>query len=245
MRKKLIAGNWKMNGTLDDISLIEHIAESLKPHHSIIDSVICVPSVFIKNFADKNIMNIGGQNCHHLKTGAYTGEISADMLQQVGATYVIVGHSERRIDCHETDAMVKAKANAVFEAGLKPIICVGETKEHYYQGICKDIIIEQLKNSVPETTKPFAIGYEPIWAIGTGLIPQLNEIFDIHSVIRETLKTLIGQDTANKVQILYGGSVKPNNASDIAGLDNVDGALVGGASLNVNDFTAIINAFSG
>jgi triosephosphate isomerase (TIM) len=244
MRKKLIAGNWKMNGTLSDVALIEKIADSVNLYKDTIESVICVPAVFIKSFFDKNIMDIGGQNCHHLKTGAYTGEVSADMLQQVGAKYVIVGHSERRIDCHETDAMIKAKANAAFEAGLKPIICVGETKEHYYQGICQEIIIEQLKHSVPETTKPFAIGYEPIWAIGTGLIPQLNEIFEIHSVIRETLKTLIGQDTANKVQILYGGSVKPNNASDIAKLDNVDGALVGGASLNVNDFTAIINAFA-
>lgn len=241
---KLVVGNWKMNGCLNDISLIQTISKVSDTLKHKIDTVICVPSVFIQHFAKDTTIHIGGQNCHHLKTGAYTGEVSADMLKNVGANYVIVGHSERRIDCFETDKIVHDKAQAVFNADLTPIICVGETHEQYIQGTSKEIIIEQLKNSVPQTLTEFAIGYEPIWAIGTGLIPKLDEISDMHRMIYDTLKTLLGVDIASKVRILYGGSVKPNNASDIAKIHHVDGALVGGASLSADDFIAIMQAFA-
>jgi triosephosphate isomerase len=241
---KLVAGNWKMNGCLDDISLVQTVANAADKLIDKIDVVLCVPAVFVQNFVQKKALYIGGQNCHYLKTGAYTGEISADMLRNVGANYVIVGHSERRVDCYETDKIVHAKANAAFAARLEPIICVGETHEQYTQAISAKIVAEQIKNSVPKTDKPFAIGYEPIWAIGTGLIPHLDEIANIHQVIRDTLQTLLGKQSASKVRILYGGSVKPSNAYDIAKIPNVDGALVGGASLNADDFIQIMTAFA-
>ena len=241
---KLVVGNWKMNGKLDDMPLVQTIADTANHLKEKIDVVLCVPAAFIQSFAQNNTVCIGGQNCHYLKTGAYTGEISADMLKNVGASHVIVGHSERRIDCYETDKIVSQKANAAFAALLEPIICVGETHEQYTQGISAKIVAEQIKNSVPKTDKPFAIGYEPIWAIGTGLIPHLDEIANIHQVIRDTLQTLLGKQSASKVRILYGGSVKPNNAHDIAHIKNVDGALVGGASLSADDFIGIINAFA-
>jgi triosephosphate isomerase len=233
-----------MNGHLNDLTLIKEIAKTAHHHAKTIETVLCVPYVFIYDFAFKNLMPIGAQDCHHLNKGAHTGDISAIMLKNIGASHVIVGHSERRIDHHETNEQIHAKANAVFNADLKPIICVGETHEHYLAGTSKNIVIEQIRHSVPQTTKEFAIGYEPVWAIGTGLIPKLEEITEIHTIIRQTLADMLGENIANKVQILYGGSVKPNNAPEIAGLKNVDGALVGGASLNAEDFTAIINAFA-
>jgi triosephosphate isomerase (TIM) len=246
---KLVVGNWKMNGCLNDISFMQTIAETADTLNNQLKTVICVPSVFIHHFSNHikthhAIFEIGGQNCHHLKTGAYTGEVSADMLKDVGAHYVIVGHSERRTDCYESDIIVHDKANTAFDADLIPIICVGETHEQYIQGISKKIIVEQIKHSVPHTVKKFAIGYEPIWAIGTGLIPQFDEIAAIHLTIYETLKGLLGTETTNKVDILYGGSVKPSNACDIANIDYVNGALVGGASLNASDFTQIMTAFA-
>lgn len=241
---KLVVGNWKMNGGLGDMSLVEKIAAVASEVKSTTQTVICVPSVFIKHFADKNLVQIGAQDCHHLQKGAHTGDISADMVKEVGGSHIIVGHSERRIDHHETNEMIHAKADSVFNVGLTPIICVGESHEEYKQGKSGEVIVEQLKNSIPKTDKPFAIGYEPIWAIGTGLIPQLNEISLMHNLIRKTLGDLLGEKTASNVKILYGGSVKANNAADIAGCSNVDGSLVGGASLNADDFGAIIRAFS-
>lgn len=241
---KLVAGNWKMNGSLSDVLILQEIAKTANNHKNTVETVICVPAVFVHHFAQLNLLEIGGQNCHTHESGAYTGEISASMIKNVGANYVIVGHSERRIDCLETDNIVQTKAKSAFQANLKPIICVGETHDHYKQKISKQIVIEQIKNSVPITDKSFAIGYEPIWAIGTGLIPKFDEIAEIHTTIRNTLITLLGQDNASKVQILYGGSVKPNNAHDIAKINHVDGALVGGASLNANDFSDIMIAFS-
>lgn len=247
---KLVVGNWKMNGCLNDISFMQTLAETADRLHHQVKTVICVPSVLIHHFSNhikthNIILQIGGQNCHQLTTGAYTGEVSADMLKNVGADYVIIGHSERRTDYYETDITVHDKAIAAFNANLTPIICIGETHDHYKQGISKRIIIEQIKHSVPKTIKKFAIGYEPIWAIGTGLIPQFDEIADIHLTIYDTLKSLLGTETANTVDILYGGSVKPNNACDIAKIDYVHGALVGGASLSAADFTQIITAFAG
>ncbi len=252
---KLVVGNWKMNGCLNDILFMQTLADTADTLNNHIKTVICVPSVLIHHFSNHikthhtifkiGGLEIGGQNCHHLTTGAYTGEVSADMLKNVGANYVIVGHSERRTDCYETDITVHDKANAAFDADLIPIICVGETHEHYIQGISKKIIIEHIKHSVPKTVKKFAIGYEPMWAIGTGLIPQFDEIAAIHLTIYETLQGLLGTETANTVDILYGGSVKPSNASDIAKIDYVHGALVGGASLNATDFTQIMTAFAG
>jgi len=242
--RNFVVGNWKMNGSLEDVSLLQDMAETVQRVSKNTETALCVPSVFIQNFAAQNLMPIGAQDCHHLNKGAHTGDVAADMLKNVGASCVIIGHSERRIDHHETSAQIHAKANTVFNAGLKPIICVGETHTQYLEGQSKNIVIEHIRNSVPPTDKPFAIGYEPVWAIGTGLIPKLEEIADIHLVIRQTLAEMLGQSVADTVQILYGGSVKPNNAADIAALKNVDGALVGGASLNADDFCAIIRAFS-
>jgi triosephosphate isomerase len=242
--RKLVVGNWKMNGDLNALSSVKNIEQVAKNYKSKIDTVLCVPSVYIHGFKNSTNISMGGQNCHYLKTGAYTGEISADMLKDVGADYVIVGHSERRVDCYETDKIVHAKANAAFVANLEPIICVGETSEHYSTRQSLKIITEQVKNSVPQTDKPFAIGYEPIWAIGTGLIPSATEIHEIHTVIRETLTSLLGKQSLSKARIIYGGSVKPNNAAEIANIPSVDGVLVGGASLNADDFTQIIKCFA-
>ncbi|MFT6072063.1 MAG: triosephosphate isomerase [Alphaproteobacteria bacterium] len=244
MMRNLVVGNWKMNGTISDLALVKKIAETAKIVTQKTETALCVPAVFIQNFASENLIHIGAQDCHHLNKGAHTGDIAADMLKNIGATHVIVGHSERRTDHHETNAQIHAKANAAFNAGIKPIICVGEAHEQYVAGTSQNIVIEQIINSVPITDHEFAIGYEPIWAIGTGLIPKLEEITDIHTVIRNTLTDMLGIEKANKVQILYGGSVKSNNAQEIAALNNVDGALVGGASLNADDFCAIMNAFS-
>lgn len=244
MSKNLVVGNWKMNGALTDTPLVNAITQKATDIASQLDTVVCVPSVFIQSYAAKSNLAIGAQDCHHLTKGAHTGDISAEMIKQVGANHVVIGHSERRVDHHETNEMVRAKADAAFSADVMPIICVGESHEEYTSGRSKEIIINQIKNSVPVTDKVFAIGYEPIWAIGTGLIPQLDEISQMHTVIRQTLVDLLGEKPASAVKILYGGSVKPNNASDIAQCDHVDGALVGGASLNADDFTAIMQSFA-
>jgi len=244
MHKKLVVGNWKMHGDLSAINTVKMIADATQKYTAKIDTVLCVPSVYIHSFKQNTTLLFGGQNCHYLNTGAYTGEVSAAMLKDIGADYVIVGHSERRVDCFETDKIVHAKAAAVFGAGITPIICVGETHEHYVNKHSTQIITEQIKNSVPQTDKPFAIGYEPIWAIGTGLIPSLDEIDAIHHVIRDTLVSLLGKHTASQAHIIYGGSVKPNNVQSIATLKSVDGVLVGGASLSADDFIPIMTAFA-
>jgi triosephosphate isomerase (TIM) len=236
--KPLIAGNWKMNGLAASVveikALITHLNGSAPEDR---DVLICPPAILVASFAAQfsdEAIQIGGQDCHPKASGAHTGDISAEMLADAGAAYVIVGHSERRADHGESDALVKAKAEAALRAGLTPIICVGEIEADRKSGRALDVVGAQLEGSVPETTKEFVIAYEPVWAIGTGLTPTLEDIKEMHAFIRS--------QTQDCVRILYGGSVKPGNAKEILAIANVNGALVGGASLKADDFFPIVMA---
>jgi triosephosphate isomerase (TIM) len=241
MMRPLIAGNWKMNGLTAES---EALARALR--HGIGDlaaeMLVCPPATQIAAVAAilaGSGIGVGGQNCHARSQGAHTGEISAIMLKDVGARYVIVGHSERRADHGETDALVAAKAEAAVVAGLIPIVCVGETEVQRLAGDQEVVVGTQLAGSLPPD---FAgvVAYEPIWAIGTGRVPTLPEIARMHAFIRGEL--VASQPTGADLRILYGGSVKPGNATDILALPNVGGALVGGASLMAADFLAIARA---
>ena len=243
MPDKLAAGNWKMNGT--GASLAE-LAELAAAHASpACDILICPPATLISRAAERasgTAIAIGGQDCHPAESGAHTGDISAAMLADAGASHVILGHSERRADHGETDALVAEKAEAAAAAGLMPIICVGETLEQREAGETLSVVGAQLSGSVPASLGALVIAYEPVWAIGTGKVPTLEEIAEVHAFIRSELAGMSGSFSAQDTAILYGGSVKPSNASDIFGVDDVDGALVGGASLKATDFSAIIAA---
>ena len=236
--KSLIAGNWKMNGLAAASAEIDALIELLggsAPEDR--DVLICPPATLVAAFAAKysdEAIQIGGQDCHPNASGAHTGDISAEMLADAGAGYVIVGHSERRADHGETDAIVKAKAEAAFRAGLTPIICVGETKDEREAGKALDIVGSQLAGSLPETGEEFVVAYEPVWAIGTGLTPTTDDIAEMHDFIRSK--------TPENTRLLYGGSVKPGNAAEILSVSNVNGALVGGASLKAADFHPIVAA---
>lgn len=236
--KALIAGNWKMNGLSASVkevqTLIDLFAGSVPDDREIL---ICPPAtlvgLFAAEFSDEGIA-VGGQDCHPDPSGAHTGDISAEMLADAGAAYIIVGHSERRADHRETDAIVHAKAQAAWRAGLTPIICVGETASERKAGREKDIVGAQLAGSIPAGDDDYVVAYEPVWAIGTGLTPTPGDIADMHGFIRSRVR--------EGVRILYGGSVKPSNAKEILAISNVHGALVGGASLKAEDFHAIIRA---
>lgn len=210
------------------------------------DIVVCPPFTLIEKAAamakDSNIA-IGAQDCHAEACGAYTGDVAADMLVEAGARYVILGHSERRAAYRETDALVASKASAAHKARLTSIICVGETRSERDDGKALEVVREQLLGSLPTDTASSntAIAYEPVWAIGTGLVPTMEQIEDVHSSIRQILEERLGAD-GQKVRILYGGSVKSSNAAEIFGVRNVNGALVGGASLKASDFGGIISA---
>ena len=239
--KPLIAGNWKMNGLAGARSEIEALIAKFGgaiPDDR--DVLICPPATLIAAFAaqysDEGVQ-IGGQDCHHHVSGAHTGDISAQMLADAGAAYVIVGHSERRADHGESDALVKAKAVAALNAGLTPIICVGETRKQREAGRALEIAGGQLAGSLPQTSEDIVVAYEPVWAIGTGLTPTNDDIAAMHDFIRS--RTPLG------ARLLYGGSVKPGNAKEILAISNVNGALVGGASLKADDFYAIIAAAPG
>jgi len=244
MRRKLAAGNWKMNGTGAALSELQ----TLKQSHPAptVDILICPPATLIHRAAQTvgDSIAIGGQDCHAERSGAHTGDISADMLKDAGATHVILGHSERREDHGEQDEDVRAKARAAMDAGLVAIICVGESLEQREAANTLDIIGGQLSGSVPDqsTGENLVIAYEPIWAIGTGKVPTLDEIGEVHDFIRARLERRFGEGVGRSVRLLYGGSVKPGNAADIFGVSNVDGALVGGASLKAQDFSGIISA---
>jgi len=236
--KPLIAGNWKMNGLAGSISEIEAlIAKFAGSAPDDRDVLICPPATLVlklaHDFSDEAIQ-IGGQDCHAAEAGAHTGEISAEMLADAGASYVIVGHSERRADNGESDAMVHAKATAVLRAGLMPIICVGETAAQRKAGKEYEVVGAQLQGSLPQTSQSYVVAYEPVWAIGTGLTPTNDDIAKMHDFIRE--------QTRSDIRLLYGGSVKPGNAKEILAISNVNGALVGGASLKANDFHPIVMA---
>ena len=245
-RRKLAAGNWKMNGlAAASAELDALIAASAGAGAA--EVLICPPATLIAGFAAKargSAVAIGAQDCHAAASGAPTGDLSAEMIADAGGTHVIVGHSERRADHGEGDAEVRAKAEAGWRAGLIAIVCVGETEAERDAGRALEIVGGQLAGSIPHgaTAASSVVAYEPVWAIGTGRTPSLNEIAEMHDFMRARLVERFGPDTGNAVRVLYGGSVKPGNADEIFAVSNVDGGLVGGASLKAADFSAIVAA---
>ena len=244
-RRRLIAGNWKMNGLAKDgLDLVRAVAERARAESGK-DVLVCPPFTLLASAAaaaQGSPLLIGGQDCHPKGAGAHTGDVSAEMLADVGARWVIVGHSERRTDHGETDAQVRAKAEAAHRAGLGVIICIGETLAERDAGRTLQVLSTQLAGSVPPGTTGTSavIAYEPVWAIGTGKTPTVAEVGIAHAHIRRTLGSLSGD--ANAIRLLYGGSVKPSNAAELFAVPDVDGALVGGASLIAADFLGIIAA---
>lgn len=245
-RRPLIAGNWKMNGLRKDgVALAEGVARKAKAAATLrCDLLVCPPFTLISSVADAvrgAPVAVGGQDCHAKTSGAHTGDTAAAMLKDAGCGYVIVGHSERRTDHTETDAVVKAKAAAAHAAGLVAIVCIGETLEQRDGGRTLDVNRTQLAGSLPEgaSAANTVIAYEPVWAIGTGRVASPEQAQEVHAFIRAELKTLVGDGEAAKMRILYGGSMKPDNATTLLALPDVDGGLIGGASLKADDFWAI------
>ena len=243
---KLAAGNWKMNGLTRDLAEIDAMAAAHPAPGC--DVLICPPATLVGAMAARakgTAIAVGGQDCHANVSGAHTGDTSAAILADAGASYVIVGHSERRTDHGETDADVQAKAVAAVTAGLVAIVCIGETLEEREAGTTLEVVGRQLAGSVPEgsTGATLVVAYEPVWAIGTGKVPTLEQIAEVHDFIRAELAQRFGAE-AQGMRLLYGGSVKPGNADEIFAVSNVDGALVGGASLKAADFNGIIAALA-
>ncbi|MEL7461837.1 MAG: triose-phosphate isomerase [Pseudomonadota bacterium] len=240
---KLAAGNWKMNGLDDSLAEIDALVAAHPAPGC--DVLLCLPATLLTRAAGHiagTAVMIGAQDCHPATSGAHTGDISAPMLADAGASYVILGHSERRADHGETDALVAEKAIAAATAGLTPIICVGETLDQRDAGDTLDVVGTQLSGSVPPALGNVVIAYEPVWAIGTGKVPTLEQIGEVHGFIRSQLQGMGATFLADATPILYGGSVKPSNAAEIFAVADVDGALVGGASLKAADFSGIIAA---
>jgi triosephosphate isomerase (TIM) len=238
--RPLVAGNWKMNGLAASLGQLDAMIAGARDLPKV-DLMVCPPATLIASFAAAargTPVLIGGQDCHALASGAYTGDVAAEMLKDAGASAVIVGHSERRHYHHETDADVRAKAEAARCAGLTPIVCVGETRAEREAGHALDVVAAQLRGSLPDGGADFVIAYEPVWAIGTGLTPTPTDVAEMHRSIREHLVSRYGP-AGQGTRILYGGSVNPKNASELLAVANVDGALVGGASLKADDFLAI------
>ncbi len=239
--RKLVAGNWKMNG----LGPSKAVIEALAAHHPAppCDVLVCPPATLIARLAGHGVP-IGGQDCHAEASGAHTGDVSAEMLAEAGAVAVILGHSERRADHAETDAMVHAKTRAAWRAGLMAIVCVGETEAERDAGLALEVVGRQLAGSIPDGADParLVVAYEPVWAIGTGRTPSLGQIGEVHAFLRGALDRRFGAGVAGNVRLLYGGSVKAANAAEIFAVADVDGALVGGASLNVADFGPIVAA---
>jgi len=245
MRRKLAAGNWKMNGLRGDLAEMEALAGALPDPG--VDVLLCPPATLValaRAALGDSPIAIGGQDCHDQTGGAYTGDISAEMLRDAGATSVILGHSERREAHEESSEQVRAKARAAQRAGLQTVICLGESLAQREATNTLDIIGAQLSLSVPDssTGENLVVAYEPIWAIGTGLVPTPDQIGEVHDFIRARLEHRFGPGVGRSVRLLYGGSVKGSNAAEIFAISNVDGALVGGASLKADDFMPIVTA---
>jgi triosephosphate isomerase (TIM) len=242
--RPLIAGNWKMNGLKASMAEFEAMLAGAPKVTGKADLLVCPPVTLITAFADRTrgskALAIGGQDCHPKASGAHTGDISAEMLADAGASAVIVGHSERRADHGESDTLVRQKAEAAWRAGLAAIVCIGETQAQRDAGQTLDICGSQLKGSLPDgaTAANLVVAYEPVWAIGTGLTPTAGDVEQIHKFIRQTLTARFSGEGAH-MRILYGGSVKPSNAAELMAVANVNGALIGGASLKAADFLAI------
>jgi triosephosphate isomerase (TIM) len=246
-RRPLVAGNWKMNGLSASVAELDRIIAGAPAISPKADLMVCPPATLIAAFAARAAGSpaaIGGQDCHAEPAGAYTGDISAEMLRDAGAQAVIVGHSERRTYHKETDAEVRAKALAAWRAGLTAIVCVGESRDQRVAGKTLEVVGEQLKGSLPEgaTAATLVVAYEPVWAIGTGLTPTPADVAEVHAFIRTRLTERFGAQ-GEGIRVLYGGSVKPSNAKELMAVANVDGALVGGASLKANEFLAIAGAY--
>ncbi len=246
--RPLVAGNWKMNGLKADLAIATEVAKGYDPAlKAAVDLAICPPAslLYIASTALVGTrIATGGQDCSTQGAGAFTGEISATMLADAGASFAIVGHSERRTLHGETNAVVKAKAQAALKSLLVPIVCVGETKEEREAGKALAVVKKQLRGSIPDgaTAATLVVAYEPVWAIGTGLTPTAADVAEMHEAIRAELGRLLGKAAAAGVRLLYGGSVKPSNAAELMNVAHVDGALVGGASLKAEEFLAIARA---
>lgn len=245
MRRNMVAGNWKMNGLSGDLEQVEALVKAYKTSDT--DILICPPATLLfrmSQITTDSAVSVGGQDCHAASLGAHTGELSAAMLKDAGASAVILGHSERRTDHGETSEAVRAKARAAQAIDVTAIICVGESLEQRQGANTLDIIGGQLAASLPDnsTAENLVVAYEPIWAIGTGKVPTTAQIGEVHDFIRARLERRFGAGVGRGTRILYGGSVKPTNAAEIFNVPNVDGALVGGASLKADDFMPIINA---
>lgn len=243
---RIIAGNWKMNGTGESLDEARAVAEALAQSPAAVRVALCPPATLIwrmKQALGAGPVEIGGQDCHAEREGAFTGDVSAEMLTDAGARLVILGHSERRALHGETDAVVSAKVLAALAAGLEPIICVGETLAEREAGQAEQVVERQLLGSLPEALagQAFALAYEPVWAIGTGRVAEPADIGTMHAHIRAVLARHLG-DSGDRAPILYGGSVKPSNAAETLSVAEVGGALVGGASLKATDFLGIIRA---
>lgn len=247
--RPLVAGNWKMNGLKSSAKVLDDIHAGYTPGlKAKVDLAVCPPATLLGALAVQAVgsrIAIGGQDCHAKESGAYTGDVSAEMLADAGATYVLVGHSERRQYHGEKDVDVCAKAVATHRAGLTAVVCIGETREEREAGRTLNVVKKQLRGSIPvdSNSHNLVVAYEPVWAIGTGLTPTTADVAEVHALIRDELKRLVGKADSAWVRILYGGSVKPSNAAELMAVENVNGALVGGASLVAADFLAIAGAY--
>jgi triosephosphate isomerase len=244
--RPLVAGNWKMNGMRSSLAELTSLAQMLTDDLPLCDTLICPPFTLLSQAAmavNGSLISLGAQDCHENRSGAHTGDVSADMIMDLGCSYIIVGHSERRADHGETNAVVKAKAAAAISAGAVAIICVGETEAQRDAGDTLKVIEDQIKGSLPEgaNAQNTVIAYEPVWAIGTGRTPSVEDVAQVHHFIRGQLEAYL--KTGAQVRILYGGSVKPSNAQELMAASDVNGALVGGASLKAKDFNGIIDAY--
>jgi triosephosphate isomerase (TIM) len=247
-RRPLIAGNWKMHGLTASIGILKKIIAGTRALERP-DIMVCPPATLVADFAKAargTPVVIGGQDCHALASGAHTGDISAEMLRDAGAQAVIVGHSERRSEHCESDAKVRAKALAAHRAGLTAIVCVGEQRADRDGGRARDVVCMQLDGSLPDAatglTAKIVVAYEPVWAIGSGLTPTPGDVADMHALIHRQLVLRYGE-AASGIRILYGGSVRPGNARELLMVENVDGALIGGASLDADEFLAIADVY--
>jgi triosephosphate isomerase len=244
--RPLVAGNWKMNGLRSSVAELNRIVQGARALAAV-DLLVCPPVTLLILFAaaaEGSPVRIGGQDCHPEPSGAFTGDLSAEMLKDAGASAVIVGHSERRNYHKETDADVRAKALAARRAGLCAIVCVGETRAERESGHALAVVSSQLEGSVPDgaTAENLVVAYEPVWAIGSGLTPTPPDVAEMHGFIRQHLRSRLGEAGAG-MRILYGGSVKPSNAKELLRVADVDGALVGGASLKADEFLAIADVY--
>ena len=251
MRKKIVAGNWKMNLNLQEgVALAKEINEAMTAEKPNCDVVICTPFIHLASVAKElnaSLVGLGAENCADKEKGAYTGEVSAEMVKSTGASYVILGHSERRAYYHETAEILKEKVNLALANGLKVIFCVGEILEEREANRQNEVVKAQLEGSLydltPEQFANVVLAYEPVWAIGTGKTATAEQAEEMHAFIRATIAEKFGQAAADETSILYGGSCKASNAKELFAKPNVDGGLIGGAALKADSFTGIINAW--